>query len=134
MIRKLVIVQLLLLLGILAPASRAQTAVHTTTLTWTASPSPSAGYNVYLQRDNAQCAGPFVKANTAVLTATTFVDSGMADGTISCYYVTAVAGAVTGGAESAQTDFFIATTPSTKTAPPPPPVVQPASGLSAKSN
>jgi fibronectin type 3 domain-containing protein len=90
----------------------AQAAVHKNTLSWAASTTPSATYNVYKA---GSCAGTFTRVNTVPITTPTFVDSGMADGAVNCYYVTAVA---PGMGESPQSNFVLATTPTSQPAPP----------------
>lgn len=74
-----------------AVSAQAQT-VHSNTFAWTASTGTVAGYNVY--RFAGSCVGTplssFTKLSAAPQTALTFTDSGMADGAVNCYYVTAV--------------------------------------------
>lgn len=113
---------LVAVLFLLTSAGFAQAqAAHSNTLIWVASTSTGVTYNVY--RSAGSCAGPFTKLNTAPVTGLTYTDSGLADGAVSCYYVTAVL--VTAGiaAESTQSNFALATTPTTSSAPPivPPP-------------
>lgn len=60
---------------------------HSVTLSWTASTSQVAGYNVYRSTSSN---GTFNLLNTAQITATTYVDSAVVSGTTYYYYATAV--------------------------------------------
>ncbi len=68
---------------------------HTVGLTWTASTSVVAGYNVYR---GSQTGGPYQKLNTSLQSASGFTDSGVSSGQTYFYVVTAVDGS---GNESA---------------------------------
>lgn len=80
----------LLFLGLVSCLS-AQ-AAHSNTIRWTASTSTVAGYNVY--RYQGGCNGTplsnFTKLTTTPITVLTYTDTGMLDGAVNCYYVTAV--------------------------------------------
>jgi len=60
---------------------------HRATLFWTASSSPSVGYNVYRR---VQGGGPYVLLNTGIVNADTFADSTVLAGQTYYYVVTAV--------------------------------------------
>jgi hypothetical protein len=60
---------------------------HTVTLSWTASASSIAGYNVY--RGNVS-GGPYTKVNTVLEAASNFVDNSVTSGATYFYAVTAV--------------------------------------------
>src|SRR6267142_49886 len=90
----------------LVPIAQAQ-AAHSNTFNWTASTSIGATYNVYKQ---PACTGVFVKVNTVTITGLTFTDTGMADGEINCYYVSAVVG--TSESLQSQSIIFRLVTPS----------------------
>jgi hypothetical protein len=112
--RKLAI---LLVLELAAIAAFAQAVPHSTKLTWGASTSTGALYNVY--KDHG-CTGTFTKLTSAPLQVLTFTDIGQADGDVNCYYVSAIVGT----AESTQaqsTTIRVVTptvTPPTATLPP----------------
>jgi hypothetical protein len=82
-----------------AGATPAQS-THSNALSWGASTSTGATYNVY--KDHG-CAGAFVKLTTAPIAALTYTDAGMADGEVNCYLVTAAVGA----GESAQAESTV---------------------------
>ncbi len=71
-----------------ASSAHAQYAVK---ITWTASAdaaaNPSLTYDVYRA---STCGGRFTKINAAPVTATTYLDTGIATGAAYCYQVTAV--------------------------------------------
>lgn len=94
--------------SLFALVASAQGAPHATTLAWLASPSTGATYNVWKQ---PACTGVFVKLNTVAVTALTFTDTGMADGELNCYYVSAVVG--TSESTQAQSEVKRVITPST---------------------
>jgi hypothetical protein len=75
-------------------------AAHSNTITWAASTSTVSGYNVY--RFAGACAGTplasFTRLTATPITVLTYTDSGMADGAVNCYYVTAV------GTDAAKTE------------------------------
>jgi hypothetical protein len=81
-----------IVLALLLAASMFAQGTHSNTLTWTASTGTVAGYNVY--RFAGGCAGvslsSFTKLTATPVIALTFTDSGMVDGAVNCYYVTAV--------------------------------------------
>lgn len=60
---------------------------HNVVLTWTASSSPVAGYNVYR---GTQSGGPYTKLNSSLVSGTTFTDSSVVSGNTYYYVVTAV--------------------------------------------
>jgi hypothetical protein len=78
---------------------------HQVTLSWTASTSQVAGYNVY-RATNAN--GPFSVLNTSLISATTYVDQAVTSGTTYYYYATAVD---TQGNESLASNQAAATVP-----------------------
>lgn len=82
-------------------------AAHATTLTWLPSPSTGAVYNVWKQ---AACTGSFTKVTPVAITGLTFVDTGMVDGELNCYYVSAVVG--TSETTQAQSNIKRCVTPS----------------------
>jgi hypothetical protein len=100
----------------LGSAAQAQV-VHSNALSWPASPATGATYDVW--RAPGSCTGTFSKINTVPVTALTYVDSGMADGAVNCYYVTASVN----GVPSVASAKWLATTPTIVPAPPvtPPP-------------
>ena len=63
------------------------TVQHQVTLSWTASTSQVAGYNVYRATNSN---GPFTVLNTGLITATSYVDHAVAPGATYYYYATAV--------------------------------------------
>jgi hypothetical protein len=67
--------------------SGVQPVSHSVTLTWTASTSTVAGYNVY--RSTAS-GGPYTKLNSAPAAATTYTDTTVQSGTTYFYVVTSV--------------------------------------------
>lgn len=83
---------------------------HQTVLNWSASGTTGATYNVYKQ---PACTGSFTKAATG-LTVLTWTDTGLADGAVTCYYITAQA---PGAAESSPSNTIKAITPSSTPAP-----------------
>ena len=102
----------------------AQTSTHSNTLTWTASASTVTGYNVY--KFAGVCAGTPLASFTKVatnITALTFTDSGLADGAVNCYFVTAVS--ATGESQSSGTQQLTSPiyTANTNPGPPGKPVV-----------
>jgi len=64
-----------------------QTATHSISLSWTASTSVVAGYNVYR---GTVTGGPYTKLNTAPITALAYTDTTGAGGTKYFYVATAV--------------------------------------------
>jgi predicted phage tail protein len=60
---------------------------HTVTLNWTASTSTVSGYNVYRSTTNG---GSYAKINSGLVSAITYVDSTVQDGTTYYYVTTAV--------------------------------------------
>src|SRR6202158_5197990 len=60
---------------------------HSAALTWSASSSPVAGYNVYRSTVSG---GPYAKINTSLLAALTYTDSTVRSGTTYYYVATAV--------------------------------------------
>jgi hypothetical protein len=93
---------LLCLIAISLPA-QAQ-AAHQNTLTWGASSTPGALYNIY--KDHG-CTGVFVKLTATPLAALTYADIGMADGECNAYYVTALGAAGSNIGESTQSESTI---------------------------
>lgn len=93
--------------------------VHSNTLIWPAVPNVN-NYNVY--KAPASCTGAFTKLTTTPISVTTFVDTGMVDGEVNCYYVTSIAST---GAESVRSNEQLATTPTNFSGPVsvPPPVL-----------
>jgi len=79
-------------------------ASYTVTLTWTASTSLVSGYNVYRSTTNGS---NYAKINTALLTALTYVDSTVQNGTY--YYVTTAVDS--SGDESADSNQATANVP-----------------------
>jgi fibronectin type 3 domain-containing protein len=63
------------------------TVQHQVTLSWTASKSQVAGYNVYRASHSN---GPFTVLNTRLITATSYVDQAVTSGATYYYYATAV--------------------------------------------
>lgn len=76
-----------------AAAAGQTQATHSANLTWTASTSVVAGYNVFKATGACPASGiptGATKLNTALVTGTTYTDAGLtAPGTV-CYYVVAV--------------------------------------------
>ena len=103
-------------------SASAQT-VHSNTITWAASTGTVSGYNVY--RFAGACVGTplssFTRLNPTPITVLTWTDSGMADGSVNCYYVTAV-GTDTAKTESQSSGTLLCVTPTftANVAPPPP--------------
>jgi len=60
---------------------------HSVTLTWNASTSTVAGYNVYRSTVSG---GPYVKINSSLVTALNYTDSTIQSGTTYYYVTTAV--------------------------------------------
>ena len=79
---------------------------HTVSLSWTPSPSPVAGYNVYR---GSSPGGPYAKINPVVTAGTNYVDSSVQAGVTYYYVSTAVAA---GGLESQYSTPSQATIPS----------------------
>ena len=65
------------------------TQAHTATLSWTASTSTVAGYNVYR---GSVSGGPYALVNTSLVTLQTFTDSAVQSGQTYFYVTTAVDG------------------------------------------
>jgi hypothetical protein len=83
-----------------APAKRsaqAATTTHSVTLTWTASTTTGATYNVYKIVGPCGAMTGFAVLNTVPITALVYTDSGVTAGVTYCYTVTAV----TSGGQSA---------------------------------
>ena len=78
---------------------------HSVTLNWTPSSSSFAGFNVYR---GALSGGPYTKVNTALISATSFIDTNVASGQTYYYAATEVD---TTGAESVYSTEVIATVP-----------------------
>lgn len=121
--KKLLLLAVLVALLFCAYAVLAQTApVHSNTISWAASTGTISGYNVY--RFVGSCAGvplsSFTKLTVTPITALTYTDSGMADGAVNCYYVTAV-GTDPAKTESQSSGTLQCTTPvfTANVAPPP---------------
>lgn len=117
MFRKLIFVVLLFCASpLFATALFAQT-VHSNTLSWGASATTGATYNVF--KSPTTCAAAtstsFVVANTAPISGLSYVDTtNLVDGGVNCYYVVALSGT----SSSTQSNFVEATTPKTIAAPP----------------
>lgn len=79
---------------------------HSVTLAWTASASTVTGYNVYR---SSQSSGPYTKANSSLITETTFTDSTVQAGK-TYYYVTTSVDA--SNVESSYSNQVSATIPS----------------------
>lgn len=84
---------------------------HSASLSWPASPTAGATYNVMRA---STAAGPFTTVQAGV-TSLTFTDSGLAANTQFCYEVTASS---QGAADSAPTNVVCGTTGKDQTAPP----------------
>jgi Cep192 domain 4/Abnormal spindle-like microcephaly-assoc'd, ASPM-SPD-2-Hydin len=67
--------------------SGTQASSHTVALSWTASTSTVAGYNVYR---GTQSGGPYAKLNSSLLASTNYTDAGVVSGTTYYYVATAV--------------------------------------------
>ena len=78
---------------------------HSVTLNWTPSSSSFAGFNVYR---GSLSGGPYTKVNTALIAATSFIDTSVASGQTYYYAATEVDST---GAESVYSTEVIATTP-----------------------
>jgi|SRR5882724_5221151 len=114
---------LLLFVLFCVTSAQAQTP-HSNTITWPASTGTVSGYNVY--RFVGSCTGTplssFTRLNPAPVTVLlTWTDSGMADGAVNCYYVTAV-GTDAAKTESQSSGTLQCVTPmfTANVAPPPP--------------
>jgi fibronectin type 3 domain-containing protein len=79
-------------------------AQHTVALSWTASITSGATYNVYRQQ---ACSGNFTQINASAVTATVYTDSAVAPGETYCYQVTALLS----GVESTASNLAPATIP-----------------------
>ena len=97
----------LFFLALVATPAMAQ---HTVALSWIASATSGATYNVYRQQ---ACSGNFTQINGSAVSTTTFTDSAVAPGATYCYQVTAVS---TGG-ESTPTSPAPATIPANTVTP-----------------
>lgn len=81
---------MILLCLVWLPSVQAQ-GTHSNTISWAASASTVTGYNVY--KFAGVCSGTSLTSFTRVangITALTFTDSGLADGAVNCYFVTAI--------------------------------------------
>ena len=101
------------LLSLFAGSARAQTTSHSNAFTWTASTSAGiVGYNVYKFAGACSPTAAFTKLTATPQTALSFTDSGMADGAVNCYYVTAVNSSglesITSGTIQCNTPIFTA--------------------------
>ena len=83
-------------------------AQHSVALSWTASATSGATYNVYRQQ---ACSGNFTQINGSAVTATTYTDAAVASGETYCYQVTAVLS----GDESTASSYAPATIPAGST-------------------
>jgi len=83
----------------------AGTIQHSVTLTWTASTSTVAGYNVYR---GVQSGGPYTRINSVLEAPTNYVDNTVESGCTYYYVVTAVDG---NGLESAYSNQVVAVIP-----------------------
>jgi hypothetical protein len=79
---------------------------HSVTLGWAPSSSSFAGFNVYR---GLLSGGPYTKVNTALISATSFIDTGVASG--QTYYYYAATEVDSTGAESVYSSEVIATIP-----------------------
>jgi fibronectin type 3 domain-containing protein len=77
---------------------------HSVTLSWTASTSTVAGYNVYR---SSVSGGPYTKLNASPDTSTTYVDSAVQAGQTYYYVVTSVDSAGTESTFSAEVSATI---------------------------
>lgn len=80
---------LIAVLALLFAGGAVAQAAHQNVISWVASASTNVtGYNVY--RASGSCTAAFTKLTPNPITALTFTDTGMADGAVNCYLVTAV--------------------------------------------
>lgn len=79
-------------------------AQHTVVLSWTASATSGATYNVLRQQ---ACSGIFIQINSSAVTSTTYTDAAVAPGETYCYEVEAVLS----GVDSAPSNYAPATIP-----------------------
>jgi hypothetical protein len=97
----------------------AQTVPHQTVLNWAASPTTTVtGYNVYKAPNS--CTGIFTKLTATPVTGLTFTDSGMLDGAVNCYLVTAVSPSGESPQSMSQTVLVVTPTITASTVPAPP--------------
>jgi hypothetical protein len=82
----------------------AQAVAHSVTLSWTASTSTVAGYNVYR---SSVSGGPYSKVNTSIIAATTYVDSAVTSGQTYYYVVTSVNSNNVESADSAEVSAVV---------------------------
>jgi hypothetical protein len=94
----------------LALAATPAMAQHSVALSWTASATSGATYNVYRQQ---ACSGNFAQINGSAVTTTAFTDSAVAPGATYCYQITAVST----GLESTPTSPAPATIPANTVTP-----------------
>jgi hypothetical protein len=92
-------------LAISLSGSGAAAVSHSVTLNWTPSTSPYAGFNVYR---GSLSGGPYNKVNSALISATSFIDASVASEQTYYYVATEVEST---GAESAYSSEVIATIP-----------------------
>jgi hypothetical protein len=71
----------------LSGTGTSQTSSHTVGLSWNASTSTVAGYNVYR---GTQSGGPYTKLNSSTMSSTTYTDSSVQSGTTYYYVATSV--------------------------------------------
>jgi hypothetical protein len=88
-----------------APSFRKQSNLHVVTLTWMASNSPAAGYNVYR---GSRSGGPYARINSDLVRALTYRDQNVQSG-MTYYYVTKAVDAK--GQESGNSEETSATVP-----------------------
>jgi hypothetical protein len=88
----------------LALATTPAMAQHTVALSWTASTTSGATYNVYRQQ---ACSGNFAKINATAVATTTYTDAAVAPSETYSYQVTAVSGSL----ESGPSNYAPATIP-----------------------
>jgi hypothetical protein len=93
------------LIAISLSGSGAAPVNHSVTLGWAPSSSSFAGFNVYR---GLLSGGPYTKVNTALISATSFIDTGVASGQTYYYAATEVDST---GAESVYSSEVIATIP-----------------------
>jgi fibronectin type 3 domain-containing protein len=86
-------------------ATSGSQSTHTVTLNWTASTSTVSGYNVYRSTVNGS---GYVKLNSVLVNAATYLDSNVTDGITYFYVATAVD---SGGTESADSNQATAVIP-----------------------